>query len=1146
MRLFTCCQFKPVAQKSLSKTLLIMNFTTFFLFAFCATASANVFSQRVSLFEKDAPLEKVFKEITRQTGYTFVYTKSLLKKSKNISINVQNVPIERSLDICFKEQSLAYTILHTMVIIKEKEVIVPKEIVYTPPPTVTNITGRVTDDKGRPLEGATILAKGTNNGVKADANGSFSIEAEPNSILVISYVGFETIEVNVGNRSTISVQLRPFDAVGNEVVVVGYGTQRRENLTGAVSSVSSEVLESRPITNLGQGLQGVVPNLNISPISGAPGRGASFNIRGNTSINGGSPLILVDGVEMDPNLINPQDIQSISVLKDAASASIYGARAAYGVILITMKNGSKNKTPLVSLLMNYAINKPTAIPKFMNSMEFINWMNDASMNTNGHPYFNDEMMAASKAYFDDPKNNSPLYQDSNQPDGLLLENGNTDWGKALFKDSYPMQQYTASVAGGSDKVTYYTSFGYLNQKGISKPGDENYDRYNLIHNISYDLNKWVNLSAKVFYSQADQLMNPSNSGNSSSFGGDLLYTSYSQWPIVPIIAPDGRYDESFGYNMVAYLKEGGYQKQQTQNLRVTGALKITPAKGFTINMDYTSDKSNVNYLNYQKQYTTRDHGATLLSPWGNINAVTRNNADNKYLAFNLYTQYETKLRKHYLKGLVGFNQEYGGNKWFRAERQGLINNDIPYINLATGPQYANDGITEYAIRGVFSRLNYSFDNRYLVELDGRYDGSSRFPENNRFAFFPSASVGWRVSNEGFFSGLKNLFNDLKLRASYGNLGNQAVNNFYPYIATYGIGQVNYLFGGNELMTVYAPGLVSPTLTWEKVEQINFGVDFSILENRLSGSFDIYRRNTIDMLTKARTLPSILGTSEPQTNAANLKTNGFEGTLSWKQTLKNGFRYGIDLVISDYTATITKYDNPKGVVSDYYVGKKLGDIWGFETAGLFKSDEEALTLDQSEISGHKFLAGDLEFRDINNDKKITRGSQTLKDHGDLKIIGNSTPRYSYGFRSHGEWKGFDITIFFQGVGRRDVLPNSIYFLQHYTSEWAVPQKINNDYWRSDNKNAYFPRARQGSTQEINLPQTRFLQNGAYIRLKQLTLGYTLPEELTKRVSISNARIYFAGNNIWKSTRMLNIFDPESTTTNMYPLTKSFSFGINLTF
>ncbi|MEP7259233.1 MAG: TonB-dependent receptor, partial [Flavitalea sp.] len=908
--------------------------------------------------------------------------------------------------------------------------------------------------------------------------------------------------------------------------------------------VDAKVLDSRPVTNLGQGLQGMVPNLNINPGSGALGRDVSFNIRGNTSINGGSPLILVDGVQMDPNLINPQDVQSVSVLKDAASASIYGARAAYGVILITTKNGRKNKKPVVSLSMNYATNRPTVVPKSMNSIEWTSWMNDGNMTSNGRPYFDDETMQHVKAYYDDPDNNATLIQHSEDPIGIFREVGNTDWSKELLKNTYPMQQYTGSVTGGSDKVTYYTSFGYLNQKGISKPGDENYNRFNVTQNISYEINKWINVRAKVAINGTDQKMNPSNSSN--NFGGDEIYASYSAWPIVPVLAPDGNYDETKGYNMVAYLKNGGYQKQQTKDLWATGAIKLTPLKGLIINVDYTYNSYNRNYLNYRKQYYTRDNGAILLSPWGNISSVTRRNNDNRYMAFNAFAEYEKVLGKSYFKGLVGFNQEFGGFGSFQAERQSLINNDIPYASLARGDQFVTDAASEYAIRGTFARLNYSYDNRYLLELNGRYDGSSRFPKSNRFAFFPSVSAGWRISEESFFKGLKNTVNDLKLRASYGNLGNQTVASYYPYIATYGTGEVNYLFGGSRLVTAYAPGLVSPMLTWEKVSQYNFGLDFSLLNRRLTGSFDKYTRETKDMLTKSKSLPSVLATNEPQTNAADMKTKGFEVSLAWRDEFPGGFTYGLNVMLSDYISKITKYDNPQGLISDYNAGSKLGDIWGFETEGLFKTDEDAHALDQSEISGHEFLAGDIKFRDLDKDNKITRGNQTITNSGDLKVIGNSTPRYSYGFKADAGWKGFDLTLFFQGVGKRSVTPNSIYFLQHYTSEWAVPQKINGDYWTPENQDAYFPRARIGNADEITETQSRFLQNAAYLRLKQFTVGYSLPGKMIEKAKIGNVRFYFSGNNIWESTKMLDIFDPEGFASNMYPLTRSFSFGMNLTF
>lgn len=1130
----------PAGRLKLSQILLAMKLTTILILAALSTVSASSYSQMITLHKKNISVGEVLRLIEKQTNYHFLYDRRDISRAGVINVDVGNVSVEVALDKCFKDQPLTYKIFQNTIVIKSREYFKEETLLKD-----LIIKGMVTGTRGEALPGVSIKLKGTTIGATTDLEGRYTINVpDNNSILVFTYIGYVMQEISVNNSNSINVSLVEDTKSLDEVVVVGYGTQKKVNLTGAVTHISSEVLESRPITNLGQGIQGIVANLNINPGSGAPGREVSFNIRGNTSINGGSPLVLVDGVAMDPNLINPQDVQSISVLKDAASASIYGARAAYGVILVTMKNGMKNKKPFVSLLTNYAIDKPTVVPKSMNSIEYTNFMNDGNMTSNGQPYFDEETMKHIRAYFEDPGNNSTLFQHSADPVGIYRENGNTDWSKELLKDSYPMQQYNASVTGGSDKITYYTSFGYLNQKGISKPGSENFDRYNLVQNISYDVNKWINLRAKVAFNGTEQRMNPSN--NTNNFGGDEIYASYSAWPIVPVYAPDGNFDETKGYNMVAYLKSGGYQKQKTKDVWLTGALKMTPLEGLIVNVDYTYNTYSKDHLNYRKQYYTRDNGAILLSPWGNISAVTRNNSDNKYIAFNAFTEYEKSLGNHYLKGLVGFNQEFGGNNWFQAERRNLINNDIPYINLATGDQYAFDAASEYAIRGAFSRLNYSFDNRYLIELNGRYDGSSKFPKKNRFAFFPSVSMGWRVSNEGFFKGLRNLVSDLKLRASYGNLGNQAVSSYYPYVATYGIGEVNYLFGGNRFMTVYAPGLVSPMLTWEKVGQYNLGLDFAIFDDKLSGSFDIYERETKEMLAKSKSLPSVLATTEPQTNAANMKTNGFEFTLSWNQTLENKLRYGLTLLFSDYTAKITKYDNPQGIISDYYVGKNLGEIWGFETEGLFKTDAEALILDQSKISGHKYLAGDIKFQDLNGDNKITRGSQTLADHGDLKVIGNSTPRYSYGFRADSEWKGFDVTVFFQGVGRRDVLPNSIYFLQHYTSEWAVPQKINNDYWRPDNQDAYFPRARIGNAAEITQPQSRFLQNAAYLRLKQLTFGYSLPQELIRKANINKLRIYFSGNNLFESTKMLDIFDPEGFASNMYPLTRSFSFGMNLTF
>ncbi len=1103
-------------------------------------------SAKLSVVKENATVKSILDEIENQSQFRFFFSGNV-DVERRVTVHLKDKKVFDILDELFRGTNVQYKVYDRQIaLIDESDTFDNFPFAQQQ----SGVSGKVTDSEGQSLPGVTVVVKGTTNGTITNVDGEYSFSSIPmNTTLVFSFVGMRTQEIAVAGKKIINITLE-LDAIGiEEVVAVGYGTQKKINLTGAVSQVEADALESRPITNIGQGLQGLIPNLTINPVSGAPGRGVTFNIRGTTSINGGSPLVLVDGVQMDPNLINPQDVKSISVLKDAASAAIYGARAAFGVILITTKGGLKSKKPVISVSSNYSINKPTVVPEYMNSIEYTNWMNEGFTTTNGRPYFDEETMQHVTAFYNDPENSSPVFHHSSDASNLYRYSGNTNWTKELLKSHYPMQQHTLSVNGGTEKVSYYSSVGYFNQKGISKPGDENYNRYNFMQNLNYDVNNWLNISAKVALNSYDNKMNPQN--KSGSFNSDNMYVAGDSRPLMPVYHPDGHYAgySGNGYftNIVAFIEQGGYQKDKTTDLWLTGAIKLTPIKSLTINLDYTYNTYNNVYLHYMKEYWDYNaEGPAVLFPHTTPNSVTRNNTNNKYTSFNFYTEYEKIFaEKHYLKGMVGFNQELVVNSWFQGQRQGLISNEIPYMSLASGDRYVSDSGSENALRGVFSRINYTFDERYLFEFNGRYDGSSRFPQNDRFEFFPSASIGWRVSNENFFNNLKHSINEFKLRASYGNLGNQAVEAYYPYVATYGTSEVNYILDGEKPMTVTAPGLVSPYLTWEKVTQYNIGLDFAALDNKIQGTIDIFRRDTKDMLTKSKSLPSILGTDEPQTNAADMKTYGYEITLSYHKMFENGMKFNTEFVFSDAQSEITKYDNPNKIISDYYVGQKIGEIWGFVTEGLFQSDNEALQLDQSEISAHQFSAGDIKFKDLNDDDKITRGSQTLDDHGDMKIIGNSTPRYNFGIKADIAWKGFDFNIFFQGVGKRDLNMGSTFFLAHYGSEWAVPQKINTDYWTADNTDAFFPKPRIGSADEVFQTQTRYLQNAAYIRLKQLTLGYTIPKTITQKAGIENLRIYFSGNNIWEYSPILDIFDPEVSSTSTYPLTHSFSIGVNIT-
>lgn len=1011
------------------------------------------------------------------------------------------------------------------------------------------VTGTVVDDSGVPIIGAGVVVKGTNTGTVTDNDGRFSLNVSENDVIVVSFLGYSDFEIRVGNQTNLEITLLENSQALDELVVVGYGTMKKLDLTGSVASVDSKVLEDRPLTNLGAGLQGAIANLNISASNGQPGTGSTFNVRGTTNFSGSGPLILVDGVEMDPNLINPADVASVTVLKDAASASIYGARAAFGVVLITTKSGSVSKKPQISFTANYSINKPTKHPVYMDSMEYTSWMNDANTTTNGSNYFDDITMEHVIAYYNDPENNLPVFHHPDDASYIWQYCGNTDWYTTLNKKNYGMQQYDLSVQGGSENVTYMTSVGVMQQDGISKWADEDYRRYNVLNNVTYKINKWLQLGMRSTMSFVRQKTGPLNKWGGSSMSSTIPSDSR---PLMPLYHPDGHFAgySGNGYftNLAAWQSQGGDRHIKENDIYVTGSAKITPLTGLEINVDYTYNYYNYSSKNYVREYydyASEDVIGSIF-PHTTPNRVTYDKDESFYNVFNAYATYQKVFGDvHSFQGTIGFSQENKTYTGVGLERRNLIVNDMPYLNLATGDRSTSDYKNQYAIRGAFYRLLYTYADKYLIQLNGRYDGSSRFPHDDRYEFFPSFSLGWRISEEKFWEPIKPVVGYLKLRGSYGSLGNQVVSSYYPYIQTYSTAEVDYLFAGEKEMGVYAPSLVSDDLTWETVKQWDVGLNFSMFRDRLTGEFDYYERKTEDMLTKSKTLPAILGVSEPQANAADLKTKGWELSLSWNDVLENGLQYSATFSLSDYKAKITKYDNPSKNISDYYVGQTIGEIWGFKTEGLFETDEEAQSWDQSTLVGYTQYAGDIKFADINGDGKVDYGNSVVGDSGDRYVIGNSTPRYNFGLRGTLEYKGIDFTIFFQGTMKRDVIPSSSFYLAHYTSEWSVPQKMNYDYWREDNTDAFFPRARLNGS-AVNINQTRFMMNGAYIRCKQLAIGYTIPRSITEKVKISKFRIYFNADNLFEFDHMKGPFDPELPTANAYPFTRAYSFGVNVTF
>lgn len=1020
--------------------------------------------------------------------------------------------------------------------------------------------GVVTDTTGETVIGASVVVKGTTNGTITGLDGDFSLSGvTKGSILVVSFVGYQNTEVK-WNGQPLTIVLKEDTKVLDEVVVVGYGTQKKANLSGAVAAVDGKVLQDRPITNIGQGLQGVVPNLNITMNNGgAPGATSSFNIRGNTSLNGGSPLVLVDNVQMDANLVNPDDIESISVLKDAASASIYGARAAYGVILITTKKGKKSDKPTVSLSATGYWQSPALTFHNVNSMQYLTMMDEAYQNDGGSGhYFKSQVYQYAEDYFNG-KYDSPVFFDTAYDTYKYGYCGNTDWWDELYKTSFS-QIYTANISGGNDRTTYYASVSMNDQGGILKAGDDKYNKYNANVNISSNITKWLNVSAKIAHTYTDELhpTGGTTAMNSTAYSGLSSYSGMMKGdlsPLMPVKHPDGHYAGQGSYtNPVAIMEQGGNAQYKQNDLWMTGAVKITPIKGLVINADYTWNfygKSSNQHVQNFYDYTAVP-GTENYYPWTNPSSVTVTNNDDYYNAFNAFAEYTFSLKeKHNFKVMVGYNQENKHKKYHYAGRKNLIDSSNPSLNLAYGDMVMNGSETHWSVNGFFARINYDYKGKYLLELNGRYDGSSKFPHGDRYAFFPSASVAWRVSEEKFWEPIRGWFDNFKLRASYGSLGNQALDESrygnFPYLATYGINtKYGALLNGTRPVAVSVPGLVSASFTWETVNQIDFGFDASFFGGRLNTSFDWYRRNTKDMLTAGQALPAVLGTSVPQENAADMKTVGWEVSLEWNDRLSNGFGYHIKGVLSDYQASITKFSNPTKLLGTHYVGEKLNEIWGYVSNGLFQSDEDAKAADQSYLSGGSWGAGDVKYEDLNNDGKIDIGKNTLDDSGDRKIIGNSTPRYSYGITAGFDYKGFDFEMFWQGIGKRDYWLGGSQFWG-FTDEWCTPLTSSLDYWTEDNRDAYFPRLHHygvnGGNHQVS---TRYLQNAAYLRLKNVVLGYTIPRSITEKVKISRLRVFVQGENLLTFTPLIDSYDPETLNNMTYPINKKISVGLNLTF
>lgn len=1041
---------------------------------------------------------------------------------------------------------------------------------------ISTVRGVVSDDFG-PVVGATVVVKGTTNGTITDLDGNFEIQnVKMNDLIEVSFMGFKSQTVKFTGQSLLKVQLKEDTQLLDEVVVVGYGTQKKINVTGSVGTVSSKELDSRPVNSVGQALQGIVPGLNLSNNNqgGALGNNMSINIRGTGSIGEGSsasPLVLIDGIEGDMNSLAPQDIENISVLKDAASSSIYGARAAFGVILITTKSGKVEKAK-VSYSNSFRYSTPVSLPKMMNSGRFSQYWNRAGINSKQGAIFNDETLGL----IDKQMNNSWTeeerqlgYPSGTRPaksGGDLWEVyakgfANTNWFDEQYLSWAPSQEHNINVSGGSDRATYSISGTLLDVKGLVRHGGDFMQRYNLNAKVGIKISDYVRLNFSSRWTRQD-LSKP------TYLTGLFFHNIARRWPTIAVKDHFGNYLKPTDINQ---LETGGRSTEQRDWLTNYAQLIIEPIKDWKIIAE-GSFRTDVryNHSEYLPVYEYDKNNQPIPFQWnddfaaGDSRVAESSRKDNFY-TINAYTEYSKQFKDHYIKGLFGFNSELMKVRDLSGRADNLITPSVPTINTATSNMRASGGYSEWASAGFFARLNYNYKERYLIELNGRYDGVSRFIGSKRWGFFPSVSLGWNLGNEDFYKNHLGKFAEalhtIKFRGSWGDLGNMNTNNWYPFYQTMptGIENSSWIVDGVKQNTAGTPGIVSSNMTWERVRQWNIGVDLGAFNNRLTASFDYFVRNTLDMIGPAPELPSILGTSVPKVNNCDMKSYGWELEIGWRDQIKD-FSYGVKLVLSDSQEKITRYPNENKNLDSYYTNMKRGNIWGFKTAGIAQSQEEMdKHLENNRPTwGTEWGAGDIMYQDLNGDGIISQGDNTLGNHGDRVIIGNTTPRYNYGIFLDAGYKGFDLSLFFQGVGKRDFMLGGPYFWGATGQGLWQAAAFNEhwDFWRPEgdplgaNTNAYYPIVNFDDGKNTK-NQTRYLQDASYIRLKNIQLGYTFPKQWLQKAKINRLRVFISGDNLFTISNISGIFDPESLGGDwgqgkLYPLQKVISFGLNVNF
>ncbi|GHV57816.1 SusC/RagA family TonB-linked outer membrane protein [Bacteroidia bacterium] len=1068
------------------------------------------------------------------------------------------------------------------------------------------IKGKVTDATGESLIGVSIQVKGSNIGTASDLDGNYELNVpSASAVLQFSYIGYVTKTETVGSRTIINISLSEDNNILDELVVVGYDTQRKVNLTGAVANINvTQQLEGRPLTDVGRGLQGATPGLTVTTSSGRIGTTPEIRIRGaygtllNDDNGASKPLILVDGVEIaDLNMVNPDDIENISVLKDAASSSIYGSRAAFGVVLITTKSGKNSDKFSANYSNNFSWTTPTILPKMAKSYEgaamaLAAWQRqspgDVEFGGDAGMKWDADAIERMKEW---ERNFGGMNLSPEMVAGRDFEI--TDKGLRFYRswDPFDMyiqegfaQQHNLSVNGTSGKTNYHLGLGYMGDRGILKANPDHYNRYNATFKTETEVNKWLKVRSQLMFSRTT-LESPFTYSTSTF---DPLYYIY-RWPA---IYPYGTYNGVPFRSALAETESANLNNDTKNYTRITLGGTIAFTKDLSLDADYS-------YIMDNRLRQLRGGSVTAIDFWsGNVNNVATYTASsyNKYEQYNYLTDHQTAnailrykkefAKVHKLNAFAGWNLEYEKYNMLRGEARDLMDPGKHTVSMTTGDQFLYGTQSDWVSAGFFGRINYSFKDRYLVELNGRYDGSSNFPIDQPWGFFPSASLGYILSEESFMQSLQPVLSFAKIRASIGSVGNPNIGAdrfravLLPVNTTTGSYLSNWIIKDINERSFGLPQALAKGFTWENIKTRDLGLDVRFLNNQLGATFDVYRRINDGMVVSGIQMPSTFGASSPYMNVGELTTNGWELSLDFNHSFSKDFKIRLNANLSDALTKITKHPNKTKTLNfdsaPYYEGKTMGEIWGFETDRFFTEDDfnpdgtlKAGIPDQSRYLNYlstngmaRYLPGDIKYKDLDGSGTIDRGDFTADNHGDLKIIGNSTPRYEYSGRIGLDYKGFDLDLFFQGIGSRQIWGTGNLIIPGFQFGDGLYYANQTDYWTPENPNAFYPRltkmnqpSRYAESGGNFMPQTKYLLNMAYCRLKNVTFGYSLPKGLLQKASIGKTRLYISLENVFEIDHLGNIpIDPETNTSTgdggtqgfgrIYPYVRSLSFGIQV--